>query len=490
MSPGKGINALGSQIVREIIIPALTKEINTGKNFTQLRQVYNSLILAIWYKKKIKDSILAQVYADKNKIAGVQFHRDAINGVSTPEEIYQCYLKAFKKGAYNYIKEEFDPMTRQIIPRKYFSGGMDFAMVVGPEGMRGLAHLLKEESNPMATVGTPDSAMKIEVEIIAMSTINNSASPYGGYKDFFQIWMQDLVKSPRNGTIPFFLIGGYMGGGKTTMSKLFKQFLEDHGHAAVVVHTDRFVNNRNLLLKQIVRNPANALLYINLPWRGKYHKKQIANFNRIHINEQNRNKFWQQLESLKIPQGHEVELHISPKETVTVRAGTVIIIEGVFTKNMFPLLRPIKSVFININPLLQRMRIIKRIMAVRGNSFLYANIKARMAGARIWHTLLSQEIDQYDYLINVDNNKRITMSTGNPGDSAMIAFGPEGGIDLASGRVLKVNKDGDEKVKFHIDRAMLRRLQNAPGFAPRITGMRPVTDLRRFLTVPGDLFSG
>ena len=63
--------SIRSQIVREIVIPELTKEVNEDKNFTQLRQVYNSLILATWYKKKIKDSILEQVYADKNKVAGV-----------------------------------------------------------------------------------------------------------------------------------------------------------------------------------------------------------------------------------------------------------------------------------------------------------------------------------------------------------------------------------------------------------------------------------
>ena len=70
-SQSKDISQLGSQIVREIVIPELTKEVNEDKNFSQLRQVYNSLILATWYKKKIKDSILEQVYTNKNKIAGV-----------------------------------------------------------------------------------------------------------------------------------------------------------------------------------------------------------------------------------------------------------------------------------------------------------------------------------------------------------------------------------------------------------------------------------
>ncbi len=118
----KDINALGSQIVREIVIPELTKEVNEDRNFAQLRQVYNSLILATWYKKKIKDSILAQVYTDKNKVAGVN-----IDDPQEKEKIYQRYLKAFKKGVYNYIKDTGTPEGRSV-PRKYFSGGVNFAV--------------------------------------------------------------------------------------------------------------------------------------------------------------------------------------------------------------------------------------------------------------------------------------------------------------------------------------------------------------------------
>ncbi len=112
-------HSIASQVIRDIVIPELTKEVNEDKNFSQLRQVYNSLILATWYKKKIKDSILAQVYADKNKVAGIA----SLRGSVTTEGIYQRYLQAFKKGVYNYIKEDQDPLTQQTIPRKYFSGG-------------------------------------------------------------------------------------------------------------------------------------------------------------------------------------------------------------------------------------------------------------------------------------------------------------------------------------------------------------------------------
>ena len=143
MAPRNDVSAIGSQIIREIVIPELTKEVNSGKNFSQLRQIYNSLILAEWYKRKIKSSILAQVYVDKNKVVGVQYDssiarspegttKQSISAdfASPPMEdrndvnlIYERYLEAFKKGAYNYIKEEYDSVTQETIPKKYFSGG-------------------------------------------------------------------------------------------------------------------------------------------------------------------------------------------------------------------------------------------------------------------------------------------------------------------------------------------------------------------------------
>jgi len=119
-------------ILKEIVIPELTRDVNQGQNFAQLRQVYNSLILAEWYKRKIKDGILAQVYANKKKIAGMSSPNALIGD---PQHIYQQYLKAFKQGSYNYIKEETDPISHQSVPRKYFSGGTflgDMAMTTTP----------------------------------------------------------------------------------------------------------------------------------------------------------------------------------------------------------------------------------------------------------------------------------------------------------------------------------------------------------------------
>lgn len=116
----RDVNSIGAQIVREIIIPELEKEINTGKNFAKLRQIYYTLILSTWYKQRMARSILGQKYVDRNTILGVD-----IEDKTVKDKIYQQYLDAFGTGVYDYIREELDPATQQIIPRKYFSGGAE-----------------------------------------------------------------------------------------------------------------------------------------------------------------------------------------------------------------------------------------------------------------------------------------------------------------------------------------------------------------------------
>ena len=42
------------------------------------------------------------------------------------------YLQAYKKGVFNFIREDVDQTTQQTLPRKYFSGGVvgDMALTV------------------------------------------------------------------------------------------------------------------------------------------------------------------------------------------------------------------------------------------------------------------------------------------------------------------------------------------------------------------------
>ena len=63
----------------------------SGKNFANLRQVFNSIILASWYKKNLKQALLNQVYADQSKVKGID-----LNDPTIKEKIYEQYLKTYK----------------------------------------------------------------------------------------------------------------------------------------------------------------------------------------------------------------------------------------------------------------------------------------------------------------------------------------------------------------------------------------------------------
>ena len=118
----KRIDKIGDkakEAIREILIPQIEREVNEGKNFANLKQIYNSMILATWYKKNLKESVLGKFYADSNKIRGIDLENKLIK-----EQIYTQYVQAFERGAYNLVKDEYNPVTQEIVTRKYFSGGL------------------------------------------------------------------------------------------------------------------------------------------------------------------------------------------------------------------------------------------------------------------------------------------------------------------------------------------------------------------------------
>ena len=169
-SDAKSVNKIGSQIVREIVLPELEKEVNQGKNFANLRQIYSGMILATWYKHALKESLLGKIYANKVKIKGVD------QNPQNNKVIYQKYLKAFKKGVFNYIKEDLNKYTHQMIPRKYFSGGVvDFAAVVtGNQVTKGFNDGTLLIFNNRASI-SQNVAAKIDLASISETSIDRAS---------------------------------------------------------------------------------------------------------------------------------------------------------------------------------------------------------------------------------------------------------------------------------------------------------------------------
>lgn len=164
--------AVASKVIREVILPLIEKEVNEGKNFASLRQIYTAMILAAWYKKALRESLLGQIYADQSKIKGIDQDPKA------NEIIYQTYLAAFKKGVYNYIKEDEDKYTKQMVHRKYFAGGF---LNITP----GKVRIFGPDSNIDFVPDGNDLAMA-SFDRVSVAIDGESAGPAG--------WSQDQKK--------------------------------------------------------------------------------------------------------------------------------------------------------------------------------------------------------------------------------------------------------------------------------------------------------
>jgi len=146
--PGQG-NPAPTESFKRIIIPTIEKQVNEGKEFESLRQIYSAVILSTWYKAKLCQSIeknlLKDIYVDKKKVQGVN-----LADPNAKEKIYQQYLKAFKDGAYNVVRAErkFDKITR----RQYFSGGANLGATAAAMEHRSEANMPEDETKDAAVV--------------------------------------------------------------------------------------------------------------------------------------------------------------------------------------------------------------------------------------------------------------------------------------------------------------------------------------------------
>ena len=100
-------------------------------------------------------------------------------------------------------------------------------------------------------------------------------------------------------------------------------------------------------------------------------------------------------------------------------------------------------------------------------------------GIKLRNTYVHQDFDALSLTLDDYVTKRTKeLKTG---DEAQLSNENLGGIDLSPARMnLKTQNAGGE-IKFHLDPAMLRQLQNAPGFVPVIINIKPLKSLNEFL---------
>ncbi|MGE5308978.1 MAG: hypothetical protein ACM3OC_07830, partial [Deltaproteobacteria bacterium] len=110
------LNKYSSELLRELVIPSITREVNSGRKYAALRQVYYALILAKWFKDACagKGIIYASLIDSRDR-AGLA------SSSWSKQDYFNDYRHSFASGEYN-IREVSSTASGQTV-RTYFSGG-------------------------------------------------------------------------------------------------------------------------------------------------------------------------------------------------------------------------------------------------------------------------------------------------------------------------------------------------------------------------------
>ena len=139
----KELNQYSTQLIKELIIPKLTYQVNTSKRYAPLRQVYYSLILAQWFKARYR-SQSTEYRAQRTEDRKANNYLRLIDSGNLTNLIlkepydkqayFRQYQKSFQDGEYNLQEIVRTPYGQSI--RRYVSGGANLSAGSGIEAGR------------------------------------------------------------------------------------------------------------------------------------------------------------------------------------------------------------------------------------------------------------------------------------------------------------------------------------------------------------------
>ena len=117
------ISEIGSAVFDDVLIPVVEKEVNEGRQFAVIRQIYQCFVLATWYKETLQDNIMTRFYADQYKISGQQFESGTSFSV---EDIHARYVQSLADPVYHLTSKMDDPVSGGVMYHQVSGGGILF----------------------------------------------------------------------------------------------------------------------------------------------------------------------------------------------------------------------------------------------------------------------------------------------------------------------------------------------------------------------------
>ena len=248
----KQLNEYSSQLIRELIIPKLNKKINASRKYAPLRQVYYSLILSQWFKRK---------FANQNSTYSNLINRKFLNNLTskTPyskDTYFKEYQKSFKNGEYNIKESVYAPYGQTI--RSYFSGGVAFeAMLVNSpiENQQGIMPNV-EYNVGFLVKGDPGSLILVNSEVTSIGKLpEEQRASKGTYPKVIDEDITVLLKNGDIDRLEYIVLNETMLRGQQAIAALETIFYDEDSAwqitaAVVKVIGNIVVKSSNLSLSQ------------------------------------------------------------------------------------------------------------------------------------------------------------------------------------------------------------------------------------------------
>jgi DNA-binding MarR family transcriptional regulator len=168
--------------MKEVVLPAIQHEVTYGKGYAKLRQVYNSLILAEYFKQKYWGGEgLYPRLVNRGYIQGLES-----NEPWSPEEFYNAYLKSAQEGEYRLTQTEYDPYLASMVQKYYFYGGILWTALYN-------IFVINEVTSETAISEQAileDEAVSNGKCLVKLDTLNQESLPQG--KPYNDIWLAQL----------------------------------------------------------------------------------------------------------------------------------------------------------------------------------------------------------------------------------------------------------------------------------------------------------
>lgn len=104
---------IGKRKVNTKSLEHIEEEVNSGKHFARLRQLYRAVILAKWFKQTLKNSVFED-YFDKGLTSGL-----STESKTYMKSVFNLYTRSYSKGVYEIHLKEKGKSKKQ-----YSSGGI------------------------------------------------------------------------------------------------------------------------------------------------------------------------------------------------------------------------------------------------------------------------------------------------------------------------------------------------------------------------------